>query len=278
MKDERGTMNGLRVHRSSFIVHRSTMDATKSIDIRTSSNEQKRDAVAVEEPLEIRVFEKPVAVTMRTPGEDEDLATGFLLTEGIIRSAGEIESIRPWGSPNIIRVALADDVTIDYGRLQRHFYATSSCGICGKSSIDALRVFTTPIESTVRVGGLDAMAAALRRRQTSFDATGAIHGAGAFRANGELLCVREDIGRHNAVDKIAGALLRSGQTADVIVISGRASFEVVQKCIVARIPVVAAVGAPSSLAVDLAREYDITLVGFLRDGRYNVYSDTSRLS
>jgi FdhD protein len=254
------------------------MDATKSIDIQTSAGETKTDVVAVEEPLEIRVGEKPVAVTMRTPGNDEDLAAGFLLTEGIIKAAADIESIRHWGSPNVIRVALREGVALDYARLQRHFYAASSCGICGKSSIDALRVFTTPIERKVEVKDFGAMADALRREQKSFDATGAIHGAGAFRADGEMLCVREDIGRHNAVDKVLGALLRGGgqppsAVADVLLISGRASFEVVQKAVVARVPVVAAVGAPSSLAVDLAKEYGVTLVGFVRDGRFNVYQE-----
>ena len=254
------------------------MDPTRTVDITTSAGAAKRDALAVEEPLEIRVLDKPVAVTMRTPGDDEDLAAGFLFTEGVIKSAADIDSIRHWGSPNVVRVALREGLGLDYSRLQRHFYATSSCGICGKSSIDALRVFTTPVESDVRVSGLENMANALRERQASFDVTGAIHGAGAFAANGELLCVREDIGRHNAVDKILGSLLRGGRSADAVVISGRASFEVVQKCIVARVPVVAAVGAPSSLAVDLAREYNVTLVGFLRDGRYNVYSCAERVS
>jgi FdhD protein len=253
------------------------MDPTKSFEIATSAGETKPDTVAVEEPLEIRVFEKAIAVTMRTPGDDEDLAAGFLLTEGIVKEAADIESLRHWGSPNVMRVALREDITIDYSRLQRHFYATSSCGICGKSSIDALRVFTTPVQSAARVTGLAEMAAKLRREQKSFDATGAIHGAGAFTAAGELLCVREDIGRHNAVDKLLGALLRSGRTADVAVISGRPSFEVVQKCVVGRVPVIAAVGAPSSLAVELAREYGVTLVGFLRDGRFNVYSGAERV-
>lgn len=235
------------------------------------------DVVAVEEPLEIRVGEKPIAVTMRTPGDDEDLAAGFLLTEGVIKTVSDIESIRHWGSPNVIRVALREGVRLDYARLQRNFYATSSCGICGKSSIDALRVFTTPVESNVRVGDLSEMAASLRLQQKSFDATGAIHGAGAFNAEGAVLRVREDIGRHNAVDKVLGSLLRAGERADVLLISGRASFEVVQKCVVARVPVIAAVGAPSSLAVELAREYNLTLAGFLRDGRFNIYCGEERI-
>lgn len=253
------------------------MESIRTVAITTSAGENKNDAVAVEEPLEICVGEKPIAVTMRTPGDDEDLAAGFLLTEGIVREARDIESIRHWGSPNVVRAALREGIALDYARLQRHFYATSSCGICGKSSIDALRVFTTPIESHVRVTGLQAMADALRAQQKAFDVTGAIHGAGAFTAAGELLAVREDIGRHNAVDKLLGALMRGEKAADVVVISGRASFEVVQKCVVARVPILAAVGAPSSLAVELAAEYHVTLAGFLRDGRFNVYSGSERI-
>lgn len=254
------------------------MDATKLVSITTSAGDTRDDAIAVEEPLEIRVGDKPVAVTMRTPGDDFDLAAGFLLTEGVVKSRDDIASIRHWGSPNVVRVALREGVGLDYARLQRHFYATSSCGICGKASIDALRVFTTAIESDVRTSDLGDMAEALRREQKSFDATGAIHGAGAFRASGELIVTREDIGRHNAVDKVIGALLLAGETADVLVISGRASFEVVQKCVVARIPVIAAVGAPSSLAIELAIEYGVTLAGFVRDGRFNVYSRPERVS
>jgi FdhD protein len=253
------------------------MEATKTVSIATSAGETRSDVIAVEEPLEIRVGDKAVAVTMRTPGDDFDLAAGFLLTEGVLKAKEDIASIRHWGSPNVVRVALREGVALDYARLQRNFYATSSCGICGKSSIDALRVFTTAIHSDVRIDSLGAMADALRREQKSFDATGAIHGAGAFRANGELIVAREDIGRHNAVDKVIGALLSSGAIADALVISGRASFEVVQKCIVARIPVVAAVGAPSSLAIDLADEYGVTLAGFVRDGRFNVYAHAYRV-
>ena len=253
------------------------MDSTKPVEITRADRSTANDLVAVEEPLEIRVGDQPVSVTMRTPGEDQDLAGGFLLTEGIVHSRDDIESIRHWGSPNVIRVALREGVRIDWQRLQRHFYATSSCGICGKTSIDALRVFTQPIESAVRVSRLAEMADALRSKQKSFDATGAIHGAGAFQANGDLVCVREDIGRHNAVDKVIGAMLFAGTTADVMVISGRASFEVVQKCVVARIPIVAAVGAPSSLAIDLAHEYNMTLAGFVREGRFNVYAGEERV-
>ncbi|MEA2236848.1 MAG: FdhD protein [Thermoanaerobaculia bacterium] len=238
------------------------------------------DAVVVEEPLEIRVGDKAVSVTLRTPGADFDLAAGFLFTESILHSPGEIESIRHWGSPNIVRVALHDGVSIDMQRLQRHFYATSSCGVCGKASIDALRVAVAPIEDEFVVAStlLFSLPDVLRSQQTAFDATGAIHGAAAFGRDGALLRVREDIGRHNAVDKVIGSLFLDGKSADILVVSGRTSFEIVQKCAVARIPILAAVGAPSSLAIELAHEFGITLLGFVRDGRANVYAGERRLA
>lgn len=237
------------------------------------------DTIAVEEPLEIRVGEKPLSVTMRTPGDDTDLAAGFLLTEGIVGSFDDIAEIRHWGSPNVIRAALRDGVSVDWQRLQRHFYSSSSCGVCGKTSIDAIRVQAQPLSSAARVQAnvVRALPEALRARQRTFDATGAIHAAGAFAADGTPIAVREDVGRHNAVDKVVGALARSGQQADILVVSGRASFEIIQKAVLARIPIVAAVGAPSSLAVQLAREMNQTLFGFVRDGRFNVYAGESRL-
>lgn len=236
------------------------------------------DVLVVEEPLEIRVGDKAVSVTMRTPGDDFALAAGFLLTEGILKSAGEIESIRHWGSPNVVRVAVHG--APDLGRLQRNFYSASSCGICGKASIDALRVQTTPLEGDdvrAEAAVLAAMPDALRTRQATFDTTGAIHGAAAFTRDGAIVRAFEDVGRHNAVDKVAGSLLLDGAHADVLVVSGRASFEIAQKCIVARIPILAAVGAPSSLAVELARELGLTLLGFVRDGRFNVYAGQRRV-
>src|SRR5258708_44012 len=238
------------------------------------------DMIAVEEPLEIRCGDRPLAVTMRTPGDDFDLALGFLLTESIVHRAGDVDSIRHWGSPNVVRVALRDEVKIDWERLQRHFYATSSCGVCGKASIDAVRVHAQPLEDNVRVAAsvVLALPEILRSRQAAFTSTGAIHAAGAFTADGTLLNVREDVGRHNAVDKCVGALLHEGQRADVVVVSGRAGFEVVQKALVARIPIVVAVGAPSSLAVELARESNLTLLGFVRDGRCNIYAGENRVA
>ena len=239
------------------------------------------DIVAVEEPLEIRVNDKPVSITLRTPGEDFDLAAGFLFSESILKAHDEIESIRHWGSPNVVRVGTRPDVQLDLERLQRHFYSTSSCGVCGKVSIDALRVHVRPIESELRIDHsvLASLPEKLRASQTAFDATGGIHAAGIFDARGELLRIREDVGRHNAVDKVIGSFFREGAdlSEHVLVVSGRSSFEIVQKALVARIPMLVAVGAPSSLAIDLARELNLTLLGFVRDGRFNVYSAGERV-
>jgi FdhD protein len=231
------------------------------------------DAVVVEEPLEIRVGDKPVSVTLRTPGHDFDLAAGFLFTESIISSRDEVESIRHWGSPNVVRVALRDGARVDLQRLQRHFYSTSSCGVCGKASIDAL-----DDDARVPSSILIALPDALRAEQSAFEATGAIHGAAAFTRDGALLRVREDVGRHNAVDKVIGSLFLDAASAGILVVSGRTSFEIVQKCVVARIPILVAVGAPSSLAIELAQEFRLTLLGFVRDGRCNVYAGEHRLS
>ncbi len=235
------------------------------------------DVLVAEEPLEIRVNDKPVSVTLRTPGEDFDLAAGFLFTESILQSPDDAESYRHWGSPNVVRVALRDGVRVDLQRLQRHFYSTSSCGVCGKTSIDAVRVQTSPLgglKPALRPSTIVSLPEKLRAEQKTFDATGAIHAAGIFDANGMLLRSREDVGRHNAVDKAIGSFFREGVMLDqhILVVSGRASFELVQKAIVARIPVLAAVGAPSTLAVDLAREMGLSLLGFVREGRFNVYA------
>ena len=247
-------------------------------DIVRSSGERDDDAVVVEEPLEIRVGDRAVSVTLRTPGDDFDLAAGFLFTESIVKP-NDVEAIRHWGSPNVVRVDAR--APVDLQRLQRNFYSTSSCGVCGKVSIDALRVHTTPLESDVSVDAdiIVNLPDALRARQTAFDETGAIHAAGIFDEHGALLRLREDVGRHNAVDKVLGSLLREGIALDryILVVSGRTSFEIVQKAIVARVPILAAVGAPSSLAIELAREFDLTLLGFVRDGRFNVYSSSARV-
>jgi FdhD protein len=249
---------------------------TTDIDLTRHANgaaSADRDAVVIEEPLEIRVGEKPVSVTMRTPGDDFDLAAGFLFTESIVRASEDVATIRHWGSANVVRVDLREGVRVDLQRLQRHFYATSSCGVCGKTSIDAIRVQVPPLPSRLRPIDVAKMPDALRTQQATFDATGAIHAAGIFDATGALLRAREDVGRHNAVDKVIGSFFREGVALDghVLVVSGRASFELVQKAAVARLGALVAVGAPSSLAVELAREMNLALYGFVRDGRFNEY-------
>jgi FdhD protein len=253
--------------------------------IRGVSTAHEDDVVAVEEPLEIRVAwhaegelrEKNISVTMRTPGDDFDLAAGFLFTEGLLRSANDIDSLRHWGSPNVVRVAMKSGVHLDTASLDRHFYTTSSCGICGKTSIEALRVVTSTLGTPRPVDGelIYRLPEILNEQQPTFRATGSIHGAALFSREGEVRVIREDIGRHNAVDKVVGAMFREGATPlsdAILMVSSRASFEIAQKAIMAGIPVLASVGGPSSLAVDLAREFGLTLLGFVRDGRYNVYA------
>lgn len=252
-----------------------TLKVTAGTDVQTD------DVLAVEEPLEIRVAwqerEKPISVTMRTPGDDFDLAAGFLFTEALIKSSADIESIRQWGSPNVVRVALADGATIDSAKLDRHFYTTSSCGICGKTSIDAVRVIQTrlPKPAPISRSLVHRLPEMLSENQSAFHATGGLHGAAIFRQEGELLRIREDIGRHNAVDKAIGSLVREepeSLAGAILMVSSRASFELAQKAIVAGIGVLASVGAPSTLAVEAAREFGLTLLGFVRDGRFNVYA------
>ncbi|HUP47375.1 MAG TPA: formate dehydrogenase accessory sulfurtransferase FdhD [Thermoanaerobaculia bacterium] len=240
------------------------------------------DLLAVEEPLEIRIGERPISVTMRTPGHDDALVAGFLVSESIVAERQAIASIRHWGSANTVRVTLREGATVDFQRLQRHFYSTSSCGICGKTSIDALRVHARPLQSALRLdaGTLSAMPAALRRAQPTFDATGGLHAAALFSADGRLLSLHEDIGRHNAVDKVIGEQFLEGRlplSEHVLFVSGRTSFEIVQKAVMAGIPIVAAISAPSSLAVRLAREFNVTLAGFVREERFNVYAGEERI-
>ena len=249
----------------------------RSIRIARHDGSEKDDLVAIEEPLEIRVGSKPLSVTMRTPGDDFDLALGFLFTEGILQSIDDVESIRHWGSSNVVRVALREGVAVDLQKLQRHFYATSSCGVCGKSSIEAVRVHAHPIAARVTLEPdlIHRLPALLRGTQNAFEATGGLHAAAIVSLAGDVLAAREDVGRHNAVDKTIGALIatRSLPLAQhVLVVSSRASFELVQKALVAGIPALAAVGAPSSLAIELAQEMGMTLLGFVREGRYNVYA------
>lgn len=278
------------------------MESTHRIDIgRYGENGVERvpDVVAVEEPLEIRVAfvegderrETALAVTMRTPGSDPDLAMGFLFTEGIISAAEDVESIahcEPAGAgesrENVITVRLADGVVLDTERLQRNFYVTSSCGVCGKASLEALRVQApidpAPMDLHVPAAVLLALPDELRKHQRVFESTGGLHGAALFNVAGMLEAVREDVGRHNALDKLVGASLRRGALpwrAWGLLLSGRAGFELLQKAAMAGCPLVAAVGAPSSLAVDLAREFGITLVGFLKRGGFNVYTHPERI-
>ena len=273
---------------------------------------QVKDSLAIEEPLEIQLTYGPsnarqtrsISVTMRTPGNDFDLAAGFLMTEGVIRDANDIEQITYAGysfnegtqSPqamdvlklgskqNTVRVDLASEVAVNVGSLQRNFYATSSCGICGKASLLALRTVCPPrAMNNFRIDAqmLYRLPERLRAFQGVFDRTGGLHGAGLFDSAGTLLALREDVGRHNAVDKLIGSEFLSDRTPlrdRLLLLSGRASFELLQKALMGGLPMVAAVGAPSSLAVQVAKEFDITLVGFLREDHFNIYHGCERIA
>lgn len=250
------------------------------------------DTLVAEEPLEIRVNGAPLSVTMRTPGHDFDLAAGFLAGEGVVRSAADIRAIRYCAGAtedgvntyNVLDVDLAPEVPPPDASLERNFYTTSSCGLCGKASLDAVRTKATwsVAEDDVRITAetLTELPDRLREAQRVFDRTGGLHAAGLFTAGGELVALREDVGRHNAVDKVVGWAVRENRLplrALVLMVSGRASFELVQKAWMAGIPVMSAVSAPSSLAVDLAREAGSTLVGFLRGASMNVYAGRQRV-
>lgn len=237
------------------------------------------DQVAVEEPLEIRLDGHPVAVVMRTPGHDEELAAGFLVTEGIISSVVQLRKIEPRPDENRVLVFLADGVAVDLGRLTRHLFTGSSCGLCGKATLEAIFTDFPPIERGIEIFDdvLLAAPAKLRAAQATFETTGGLHAAGVFSADGELLVLREDIGRHNAVDKVIGHALLHGidLKSTLLLVSGRLSFEIMQKALAARIPAVAAISAPSSLAVEFARKSGQTLIGFLRPPVFNRYSPTA---
>jgi FdhD protein len=271
------------------------------------------ETLAVEEPLEIQLgygtaasrAVKSISVTMRTPGYDFELAAGFLMTEGVVRDVNDIERIayagvrsidepaerspgqgilayQPW--KNIVRVELAMGVTVSLANLERNFYTTSSCGICGKASLLALQSVCPPRRSntfSMSAETLYTLPARLRAAQSVFERTGGLHGAGLFNAGGELLGLREDVGRHNAVDKLLGAEFLADRTPlreCLLLLSGRASFELLQKAVMGGVAMVASVGAPSSLALRVAKDFDITLVGFLRDYHFNVYHGAERVS
>jgi len=253
------------------------------------------DQLAIEEPLEIRLLwsggkEKTISITMRTPGEDHELALGFLFTEGIVERPSEIQQIESCGATaqeglrNVVKVTLTATVKPDLARLERHFYTSSSCGVCGKTSLEALRVTGTtrvaPSAWKVTPAVIHQMPARLRAAQPLFDRTGGLHASALFSIDGEHLATREDVGRHNALDKLIGSHFQADRiplSDSLLLVSGRASFELVQKAVKGGIPFMAAVGAPSSLAVELAREFSMTLVGFVRDGRFNVYTGGERI-
>ena len=249
------------------------------------------DTLTIEEPLEIRVrfrrgpsvVQKPVSITMRTPGSDRELAVGFLFTEGIIHESSWIEATElKSDNENSILITLSHEV--DLKRLERHFYTSSSCGVCGKTSVEALainrEISLLPRSPQVDIKTVLALPERLLQQQAHFSKTGGLHAAALIGSEGTVRAVREDIGRHNAVDKVIGHALLTN-TVDlsdcILMVSGRAGFELVQKAIMASIPIMAAVGAPSSLAVELARQYDLTLIGFLRGNRFNLYSGRQRI-
>lgn len=254
------------------------------------------DVLAVEEPLEIRLgfydkekfTHKAISITMRTPDHDFELAAGFLFTEGIVQNAEQIAQIKHCGIigkegfENTIRVDLQKDVKTDFKRLERHFYTSSSCGVCGKSSIEALQTGVIKIESNLKIKAdlIHQLPEILQNSQTVFNETGGLHASALFDGNGNLELVREDVGRHNALDKVIGAKFLQNKTPlsdKILLVSGRASFELVQKALMAGIPILAAVGSPSSLAVELAKEFGMTLIGFVRDNRFNIYTGEGRL-
>ena len=255
----------------------------------------KSDHLATEEPMEIRLVtggkRQTVAVTMRTPGADFELAAGFLYGEGIVSYREEIEKISYCVDSdvdveqryNIVNVELRGNQEYDLRSLERHFYTTSACGVCGKASLEQLELRGCPVVGPgpeVSAGKIYALPGKLREAQGLFEATGGLHAAALFDTEGNLLALREDVGRHNATDKLVGWALLEGRlplSENVVMVSGRSSFEILQKCLAAGVPIVCAISAPSSLAVDVAREFGMTLVGFLRGNRFNVYAGSERI-
>jgi FdhD protein len=267
-----------------------SVDLTQVSEWEDGKLRRKDDYLAAEEPLEIRVGTEPLSVTMRTPGHDRELAAGFLFTEGLIQRREQIlkleiaESQDGTNRGNVIETQLTPEAAPDFAKMKRHFFAASSCGICGKASIDSIRSrLLAPPNPDFRLDAeiLVQMPDALRDSQDVFQRTGGLHAAALFDPRGQLLVLREDIGRHNAVDKVVGwALLenRVPLSDSVLLVSGRGGFEIVQKAIVAGVPVVASVSAPSSLAVQLARELRLTLIGFLRGRRFVIYAGAERVA
>ncbi len=262
------------------------------VRIRDGKVSRRPDTLTVEEPMEIRVDGRALTVTMRTPGNDFDLAAGFLVSEGVVWAADQVTAVRYClgatadgsNTYNVVDVSLSPDVVMPDITLERNFYTTSSCGLCGKASLEAVETISQwsvaddPLVVSPEL--VTALPDRLREAQRVFDSTGGLHAAGLFSAEGELLCLREDVGRHNAVDKVVGDALQAGLLPlreTILMVSGRASFELVQKAVMAGIPMLTAVSAPSSLAVDLAAANGMTLVGFLRGSSMNVYSGAERL-
>jgi FdhD protein len=251
------------------------------------------DSLATEEPMEIRLISgdarQTVAVTMRTPGADFELAAGFLYGEGIVSSPGDIRRISycvdvdAEQQYNIVNVELRGEHSYDPRPLERHFYTTSACGVCGKASLEQLELRGCPVippGPKVAPETIYALPEKLRQAQGLFDATGGLHAAALFDKEGELVALREDVGRHNATDKLVGWALLEGRlplSDHIVMVSGRSSFEILQKCLTAGVPIVCAISAPSSLAVDVARQFGMTLIGFLRGNRFNVYSGHERV-
>ena len=252
--------------------------ATSTVDVlRLPQGEHTSDRIAVEEPLEIRIGGEPVAVTMRTPGHDEELALGFCLTEGLEPVTAGVPGDL---AANAIEVEAS---AFDPERLRRHFYTSSSCGVCGKGAIESVSVASPRVESALRLGRelVASLPDRLRAAQRVFEATGGLHATGLFGDDGELLCIREDVGRHNAMDKVVGWALLQGLVPlreHALCVSGRLSFELVQKAAVAGAPILVAVGAPSSLAVELAEDRGVTLCGFVREGQVTVYTQPWRIA
>ena len=266
--------------------------------VRNNSSQSVNDTIAIEEPLEIRLGfgslddrkEHPLAITMRTPGFDRELAAGFLFTEGLVKHPDEIAWIThcstaysPDGNQNVLRVELDEEVEVDLDQLQRHFYISSSCGVCGKASLEAIEQeshYERDNSFSLSASALKKLPELLVAHQSGFESTGGIHAAASFDDQGNIKAVYEDVGRHNALDKLIGHYALNNQLpmhSQGILVSGRTSFELLQKCMMAGCSCIVAIGAPSTLAIDAARKFNITLVGFLKKGSYNIYHGTDAI-